>query len=248
MMRSLFSLAFLIVAISSASAESAKINPGKYVRDNDTGRLTIQKNKKNELHFSIVSFGVNCHSCSASGVIRNGVGHADSWHEDEECLISFSAQKSSIDIEPITHKECRGVCGHRADFAGSYVIPPAACTGAGRQSQRNRFLALYRSRQYSQAANTLETLIAQCSEFMHWIEVDQVRNDLALSRYHNNEASQCLDTLNGTLAAKVKNEAELISGEHDTHLSPCDFESYIGLAKAIWFNRSLCSKAQPERK
>jgi hypothetical protein len=240
-------LVFSVVAISSAGAESAEIKPGAYV-DGGYGWLTIQKNKKNELMFEIESWGANGHSCGVSGVIRNGIGHADRNKTDPECLISFSAKESTIvvdvdDNDEQTFYACRRYCGMRAGFTGTYVIPPAACTKANRQAERDRFLALYRARQYSEAANTLEELISQCSEFMHWIESSQVRSDLALAQYHNHDAAKCLETLNATLAGKVKNEKELEAGNGDFYLPPIDFESYIKVAKAIWFNKALCAKA-----
>jgi len=248
MLRLSFALVFLGFAISLAHAEPAEFKPGKYVRDGGSGWLIIQKNKKNEFRFEIESIGANCHMCDVSGVIRKGVGYADRWDEDEEepqCLISFSGKASSIVVEvgEPSQKACHAYCGFRAGFTGTYTIPPAACTRANRQAERDRFLALYRSRQYAEAASTLDTLIQQCKKFMNWIEIDQVRSDLALSQYHNHEAAQCLATLDDTLAAGAKDEEELKSGEGSVvHLPPCDFDNYIDVAKAIWFNQALCRK------
>lgn len=78
---------------------------------------------------------------------------------------------------------------------------------------------------------------------MNWIEIDQVRNDLALAQYHSGEFQQCLITLSNTLAGTVKDEDELRAGNGNVSLSPCDFDNYIGVAKATWFNKSLCAKA-----
>jgi hypothetical protein len=79
---------------------------------------------------------------------------------------------------------------------------------------------------------------------MNWIEIDQVRNDLALAQYHSGEFQQCLTTLNDTLAGTVKDEVELKSGNGNVYLPPCDFDNYIGVAKATWFNKALCTKAK----
>lgn len=78
---------------------------------------------------------------------------------------------------------------------------------------------------------------------MNWIEIDQIRNDLALSQYHNRESSQCLETLNATLAAEFKDEEELKAGGPRVYLPPCDFDNYICEAKATRFNKALCTKA-----
>ena len=79
---------------------------------------------------------------------------------------------------------------------------------------------------------------------MNWIEIDQVRNDLALSQYHNGEYSQCVETLNATIAGKVKDEAELKGGNNSSvYLPPCDFDNYINVAISTWFNKAMCVKA-----
>jgi len=77
---------------------------------------------------------------------------------------------------------------------------------------------------------------------MNWIEIDEIRNDLALAQYHNGEFQQCLITLNETLATKVKNEDELKEGKDGFYLPPCDFDNYIHVAKSTWFNKALCTK------
>jgi hypothetical protein len=245
-MRNFLPLVFLIVMAAPASAESEKINPGQYVSDGSYGSLVIQKDKEGKLTFDIESVGGNCHMCGVSGVIVDGVGRADDGtdEEDSKCLISFSAKNSEIAVEPITGEKCRYYCGARASFDGTYSIPPTACTRANRQAQRDRFLVLYQSRQYSQAADMLESLITQCQKFMGWIEIDKVRSDLALAQYHNHQPEQCLKTLNDTLVAEVEDEEELKSGEKDVYLPPCDFDNYIATAKTIWFNKALCTSAK----
>lgn len=238
MLRYLLHCSFIIAVAASAVAAQPEIRPGQYVLDYDRGTLTIRSDKQNRRTFEIKSIGGNCHTCSLSGVIQGSVGHAD----DSECVISFSADRSTIVVKPITEEECSIHCGARARFDGSYVLPPAACTSAGRQAQRDRSLTLYRSHHYSQAASTLQTLITRCEKFMNSIEIDQARNDLALSQYHNGKIAQCLETLNATLAGKVKDEEGFKHGG-DYYMPPSDFENYIGVARAIWFNKALCTKA-----
>lgn len=85
--------------------------------------------------------------------------------------------------------------------------------------------------------------MAQCEKSMNWIEVDQVRNDLALAQYHNGDLQQCLATLNSTLAAQAKDEEDLKAGNGKVYLPPCDFDNYIDVAKSTWFNKALCTKA-----
>lgn len=246
MLRSILTFALLFATISLVGAAPSEILPGQYVREGDSGTLTIRKNSQNRWSFEIDTIGANCHICGVSGEIRGGTGHADSWASDgsdSKCDISFIHGRSAVDVNAITQDECRVYCGARADFDGTYRVPSAICTPAGRQAQRDQSLRLYRSRRFSEAANKLQALTEQCRPFMSWIEMDQVRNDLALAQYHNGDFSQCLQTLSATLAADVKDEEEFKSGKGAAHLPPCDFDNYIDVAKSTWFNKALCTKA-----
>jgi len=247
MLRYLLIFALVIAAAAASAAEKTEIRPGQYVLDGDRGTLSIRKGgAQNKLTFEIGSVGQNCHSCSVSGVISGATGHGDSWAgdgSDSKCDISFSANGTDVMVRPMTQDACRAYCGMRAGFDGTYRIPPVACASAGRKKLRDRFLGLYSARQFVQAGETLQTLIAQCKSFMGWIEIDQVRNDLALAQYRSGESQLCLKTLSDTLAARVRDEQELKSGSGGVNLPPCDFESYIGVAKATWFNKALCTKA-----
>ncbi len=251
MLRHILLIPFWLFAVASAGAAPPEIQPGEYVRDHDSGTLTIRRDKQHRLIFEIESLGGNCHSCTVSGGIRGAIGHGDSWAADKgdsKCDISFSAARAAVTVSPITEEECRAYCGARAGFDGTYRAPPATCTGTGRQAQRDQYLLLYRSRRFSQAAGTLRTLTKQCGAFMSRIEMDQVRNDLALAQYHNGEFSQCLQTLGATLAADVKDEEELKNGNGGVYLPPCDFDNYIEVAKSTWFNKALCTKAKSKRR
>lgn len=249
MLRHILFFALMIATDASAAAAKPEIQPGQYVLGGDNGTLTIRKGEQNRLTFEIESIGGNCHICSVTGVISGPVGHADSLandRSDSKCEISFSAGPSTVVVRPMTEEACRDYCGMRASFDGTYRVPPTACTSVGRKTLRDRFLRLYRARRFSQAGETLQSLIAQCRNFMGWIEMDQVRNDLALAQYHDGEFQQCLTTLNDTLAAKVKDEKELKSGNGGVFLPPCDFDNYFDAAKSTWFNKALCSKAIPK--
>ena len=175
MLRNILSLALLVASAASAQSRLPEIRPGEYVRGRDTGTLTVRRDEKNKFTFEIESLGGNCHSCNVSGVIRGAIGYGDSWAadgSDSKCEISFSSDRSAVVVRPTSPEECRAYCGARAAFDGTYRIPPAGCTTAVRQVRRDRFLVSYRARHYPEAVNTLQSLLAQCGEFMGWIEID----------------------------------------------------------------------------
>lgn len=241
-MRYILLIGLIIVSTPVPSAEKQALVPGAYILDGDSGTLTLRKEAQNKLSFDISSIGANCHTCSLSGQISGLIGNTN---EDgaSRCEVSFSASGSHVVVKPITEDTCREYCGMRAGFDGTYRKPPKACTGEGRKKQHNQFMRLYRAHQYSQAEDALQRLVSQCKQFMHWIEIDQMRNDLALTQYHRGDSLRCLATLKETLAAQVKSEDELKSGAGDVYLPPCDFDNYLSVAKSTWFNKAMCSKA-----
>jgi hypothetical protein len=233
----LFALLFS-VAVSARAADS-DIKPGQYVRDGNSGTLIIRKTKESTLSFGITSVGGNQHTCHLSGVISGAIGQTDGY---AKCKISFSASENAVIVRP-TEGDCHHYCGMRAGFDGTYRIPSASCTKTGKQKMRDSFMQLYNSRQFAKAIETLQSLMAQCKSAINWIEIDQIRNDLAIAQYHKGEFEQCLSTLGGTLAASVKDIEELRSNDR-FYLPPDDFSAYVRVAEATWYNKALCSKAK----
>ena len=230
--------AALTLPLAAAAADLSSPTPGRYIRQGDSGTLEITRDGSGKLGFEITSIGGNCHECSISGSIEKGVGHGDPWaNEDSKCYISFKKIATGYDVEPATPEECRPYCGARADFDGEYKTPPKGCEASEQEATRAKFLGLYRSKQYAQAAATLEALLTNCREFIHWITADQVRNDLALAQLRSVKPKQCLQTLQATTAWE-SNDEEALRG----NLPPCDFDNYVEVAKKTWFNRKLCEK------
>lgn len=241
MLRYVLFFGLMLVTTATICAEKQALVPGSYLLNGGSGTLTLIKDARSVMSFEISAIGGNCHSCSLSGEVSGLVGQTDE-EGVSRCEISFTASGSNVDVKPITEHACREYCGARAGFDGTYRKPPVACTGEGRKKQHNQFMRSYKARDYEQAERVLQSLILQCKQFMHWIEIDQMRNDLALTQYHNRDPQRCLATLKDTLAAKVKNEAELKSGVGDIYLPPCDFDNYISTAKSTWFNKAMCTK------
>jgi len=237
MLRYLLLLASVLFA-AAASAAQPDPPPGNYVIEGDRGTLEIRKDAQHNLIFAIQTIGSNCHTCDLSGIIRKGVGSTLDDEPAFRCEVSFVKEGDGISVIPIAEEGCRSHCGARASFDGDYHRPPPSCTDAGRQKQHEKFLGLYRARRYAEAAGVLDTLAAQCTNFMNDNEMDRLRNDLALSRYHNGEFAQCVKILDLTIAGDIKNEQEL----KDT-LPPCEFLNYLEIAKATWFNKNMCVKA-----
>ncbi|RZT10848.1 hypothetical protein EV582_2939 [Duganella sp. BK701] len=209
-----------------------------YIRSGDSGKLVVSFYEKDKGTFHIDTVGDNAHICSMSGTISGSKGHADKLFEDidsAECDISISVSGTKVVVGPITQDACRDYCGMRADVYGIYSKPPAMCTDAGKQQHQARFMRAYRAKHYAEATNMLTAMMAQCDDFLFWIEKERMLNDLALSQYHDGNATECLETLNRTIAGKVSSQDEL-------GLPPSDLDAYIDVANATWFNKALCTK------
>lgn len=215
------------------------VQPGEYVLSGDWGRLKVE-GRDGKTNFSIVSVSANCHTCDLSGqIIGYSAETVDEGLTNEEmvCRIRMtpSPDGRQVKVEPQTFEACRQYCGMRAAFDGIYLKPKVLCTDKGQRSARNRFIQHYRAKQFSQAVETLRPILEQCGEFLNWIEIDDVRNDLSLAYFHAGKSRQCIDTLQKTRASSFVNEEALRQG-----LPPCDFDNYVPTAKATWHNLRLC--------
>lgn len=231
---------WLVAALVGCSVQTSKatgLQPGTYIRSHSSARMTIEGTAPSQITFEIESAGANCHTCAVSGTVKDGVGIAEPWAANDEhsCQIGLVKTGSAIDVNPLTETECRPYCGMRASFEGRYRRPPRTCSAKSQQARRDRFLTLYRAGNFRGASQTLHSLLAECEEFIDWITIDRIRNDLAVAQFHNGDRSACMATLHSTLAAKYGGEDAL-----KLELPPCDFDNYIGVAKATWNNQSLC--------
>jgi hypothetical protein len=241
----IFHSMFLVVSVLllgnpllASDVSNAPVAPGRYVSVGDWGTLVVKKGGDGKTRFEIESIGGNCHVCSLSGVLKGQTGIADyDFPPDglEKCRVRLQPAGSGVNVAPITGEACRYFCGMRAGFKGLYKLPPASCASKQQQVRRAEFLSLYRAKKFAKAKDVLSGLLTECADFIDWIEIDKVRNDLALAQYHAGDAAACLGTLAETRAGMAKDEADL-------GLPPCDHDNYIGTAKATWHNQKLCGK------
>lgn len=230
-------LAGLLPSIGMSIAIASEPKPGTYILDGNLGTLDIRRDQNNKLVFEILSIGGNGHICKPSGTIVGTLGRTDYDDPELRCDIAFEADGSAVTVRPLTEESCRTDCGVRASFEGIYRAPPANCEPSAREAQREKSLALHRAGKYTEAVTTVKGLVAQCERFMSWIEIDELRNDLALSHYHQGQYAQCIATIDETTAGRLQDEQELRG------LTPFDFDNYILIAKATWLNKELCVKA-----
>ena len=233
-------LAFSLALSSLVAVADAGLAPGDYVMvDGGWGTLQV---KPGGQAFSIETVGANLHVCNVDGTIKGGVGRPQD--ADADCRIGFKAQDRDIEVTG-EGDGCRNYCGARAYFDGKYRLPPASCVAKNLQKRRNGFLADYKARRYETAYLQVDSLYRECKEFYNWVDIDVLRNDVALTQLRLGHPAGCLKTLQETRAWESPNEKHL---EEESGLPPSDFDMYLSVAKATWTNRWLCEKALARKK
>lgn len=212
-------------------------SPGDYETARAWGSLSISTARNGAIPFQIDTLGANAHVCSLGGKIRGDAGYADAGESEPHCFISFKVIHNGISVSAKTPAACREFCGANARFEGAYLLPPPGCKRDERAARRDLFRDAYRMEDYLRAHEMLDTFYSQCGNFLNWVEIDAVRNDLAITQYHLGHKEECLAILKNTLGATVANEETLASS-----LPPSDFESYLPVAKDTWYNLKLCGK------
>lgn len=243
-MKALVRLVFgVLLSFCMTGAHAADpLRPGLYVSSGDGGRLKVEQ-RDGQTFFSIDAVGENCHICGLSGRLVGTVAET----VDEEpsngtmaCRIRMTPSRDGrqIDVQPQTEEACRRYCGLRAGFDGVYRKPGALCTDRGQRNARDLFIRHYRAKNYARAVEVLRPLLEQCGDFLHWLDIDGIRNDLSLAYFHMGKAGQCIDTLRATRASGFADEDALREA-----LPTCDFDNYVQTARATWHNMRLCGAA-----
>jgi hypothetical protein len=234
-----FSLIASMATVPAAWAQAPAA--GDYEMLHGQSFLSVQTNKKGVVSFGINTIGANGHICSLQVKIKGSTGYVE--ENDKPCLISFEKASNGLTVKTSTVDACRNYCGVRAWFEGTYFLPPVLCTSKKRESIKKTFLSDYRFKKYARAYSTLNVMYSQCHDFLDWVEIDSVRNDLALTQFHLGHNDVCLNLLKDTVGATAGSEEALRS-----QLPPVDFDTYLPVARASWHNIKLCSGKIAEKK
>jgi hypothetical protein len=219
-------------------------NPAAYEATEGGGSLTVTRDPLGKSRFELEAFGANGHSCRLSGSIDGTTGLVDNEGNanPQACKLRFTVKTSSIGVEP-SEGDCRYYCGARASFDNTYWLPPRECRPAERKLRREAFNADYRAKAYANAQAKLEALMARCGNFFNWVEIDELRNDLAVTLFHRGHSDACRRVLAQTRAVRYP-DADALRNE----MPPGDFDNYLPVAQATWHNLALCQQHAPRRR
>lgn len=236
MVTRLFVKTFMGCVLTAGIAHAASPSPGYYLAEGGWGHLEIKPSSGKSLPFKLFALGANAHTCNLEGVIKGDRAVLDGLEDGKACTVVFSASSGSIQVVPVENEPCRGYCGMRAWFAGTYVLPGQKCTPEAKDRAQKRFTSFYRAKSYAEALAELTPVLSECHRMLHWIEEGHIRNDVAVTQYHLGRIDECRNTLAPVLKDAGGDEEKLRE-----NLPPTDFDSFLPIAKAAWFNAKLCS-------
>lgn len=232
MMKSFFSALFLLIFSFSSSVAVSEIMDGRYLGAGSDSDIVIETDGEGRQRFLMNVLGANGHMCvDVAGTIIGNQGLVD----DEEdlglgvCELDFQQNRHILDITAKDYEGCRQYCGMRATLEGSYRMPPQNCTFNAMTAQRYEFKKLYDEKQYGDAEAILNRLLSQCDFYLDFVQRDAIRNDLALTLYHQGEPQRCLEVLSSA-----------VTMDPNIYLPPLEQEMYEDTEKAIRFNWGLC--------
>lgn len=230
MMKTFFSM-FIVFGISLLPPYAfSTILEGTYLGAGSESEVVIERNDQGAQRFlmNILNSGHVC--IDVAGSIIENQGIVDDEEDLGQCRLSFSQNNHILNVGIETYEECHQYCGMRASLEGSYRIPPQLCTLEEIAVQRDEFKQLYDQRQYKDAESRLNKLLSQCDFYLDFVLRDSIRNDLALTLYHQNQPELCIEVLSSTVAL-----------DQNVYLPLMEQEMYEDTERAIRFNWGLCS-------
>lgn len=245
----LFFAALTCTALTSTvQAADTTLPAGEYLAKGGWGTLVIQKAKQGEQAFSLESLGANGHSCSLGGSIRNGEANLHEDWQEGTCNVKFKLQDNSIEVSNDLTENCRGYCGARAGFAGTYLKPAPGCSTDALRQTRNRFKKLYDSKDYAGAEHLLAPVLSDCKATLHWLDELATRNDLALTQAKLGQDKACRSTLETMVEdarrySGTEKDNTAICDSGDRYLPPADCDGYLRQVRAARTNLGWCERA-----
>jgi hypothetical protein len=220
---------------SFVNAQTNAIADGEYYAESGWGTMVVSSSKLGQ-SFNINVLGTNFHSCTLDqGTLKGLRGEALDAGMESPCIIEFEGSGTRFNAQP--NQACSYYCGARASVGHIFIKPSASCTHEARKQRRADFLKSYKAKQFPQAYAQLSSMDKECGNLLHWMEHDDVRNDLAVTLHKLNRKADCLSVLKQTEAFPYSSEAEI-----KDNFAPGDAEAYLRIANATWTNRKLCEK------
>lgn len=228
----------LCTVVSPVRAAAASISPGEYISLHGATNLSIEPSKSpvGLQHYQFTENGLDGTTCTVQNTISKERSYPNSLLPGKLCVIRFWEHEDYLEVR-LEADACKNSCGKDAHVNGFYHIPAIGCDDVSRQRSREDFKRLYDNNEYEAALSLLNPLVTACSLTMRDTESAEIKNDIAITQFHLGRLSDCRKTLDGISYHKLKNEVEL-----KRKLSALEFDTYLPIARATWYNFKLCKQ------
>lgn len=220
----------------SETITAGTITPGTYTTESGWGNLRISKTTAGTTAFDVqTTTGEDV--CHIQGAVANGEGSATDSENGDVCKIKFTKTNKGIDIVADTPKECRGFCGANGGFKGLYLTVPEGCLAAQIDKTRSDFKKLYIKKDYKVALTILQSVLQNCVNTLNFVDLGDIRNDIAITQYKNGLHNECLKTLDPYVIDTKRKDSAVIND-----WPPNQAEEYLKIVKASRTNIRLCAE------
>jgi hypothetical protein len=128
----------------------------------------------------------------------------------------------------------------RAQFEGTYVLPPASCASSQVRRTRDQFKGLYDKKLYADARAILSPVVEKCSTLFSDYDDAWVRNDLAIAQFRAGDAKSCRETLLRWVDLAHRPDAQI-----NESYPPSDAQEMLRIARATRYHMKLCGAPVP---
>jgi hypothetical protein len=224
------------ILLASFSAHSIP-RQGTYESPSGQGTLTIKRNAKGTVWFTLDAVGSNFHTCSIEGVVKGNIGYpVPADQNDLNCKLNLLNKGISIDLRKAPDACRLQYCGVRAFFDNIYTLPLPSCRRNIRAQTLKRIDALFLAGQYDKLNAVGVRFYRQCISNLYYDEADDLANKIAVTYQKRGDNKSCLQILSKTLAVSLyKDEYEL------KKMPPGNYAGYKDTALAIWLTQSQCA-------
>jgi hypothetical protein len=217
----------LLFGAGIASAQLATPPAGDYIYEGGTGSLRVKPNG----HFDISTIGSSGHTCTLDGTIVLGNAKLDG----SSCVVNFTPKGGAVEVGTNGSDNCRGFCGIRASFDGTYLKPSPACTDKAVAASRKTFKRQYDAKDYAAAQTTLAPVLSECDKTIDWFAKGRIRNDLALTQFKLGDRAACLQTLQPLAEHTAQTDDDI-----KAMYPPFQADIFLPVVRATRTNLKLC--------
>ena len=238
-----FAVALLgaLLLAPAAAAERSALAPGEYITGKGWGTLKISADGEGRQRFEILTVNVG-HYCELSGTLERGRGRVAADGDLPECRITLADNGEGIDVAMTTPIECKRYCGANGGFDADYLKVAPECASDGLRRSRDAFKRSYDAKRYAQALATLAPVLQRCGRTLSWEDEGDIRNDLAITQYHNGRYRECLATLQ-----PYAEEAALDDTELADSWPPVLLDRRLSIVRPARTNLRLCKRKLGQR-